>query len=198
MFKISLLAMFFSISAPVIAQSNLVIDSIRIPVRVVGQTITLQTGKDTVLEIPGRKIDTIVTFNLETYGERMNIIATYSGTISSHIRNIGLELKRSQFLQQPLLYLSHNGLDYAPYECYIFFFQQDQYIGLGFDDTRVTGPAYSLRYFKLTTLIDFEHMLKEKLPKDVAEIYISGAAFFSSDTGEKIFLADGFKVGLKE
>ncbi len=198
MFKIHLLSLLSFISASVLAQSNLMIDSFHIPVRVLGNTITLQTGTDTFLEIPSRSGDTIVTFNPETYGEHLKIIITGPGTRTIPVKDINLQLKRSQFLEYPLVYLSHNGLDYAPYRFVVYYWQPDKYIGLGFDDTVVIGPFYSLRYYKNTSLIDFEAKLKEKLPKDVTEIYISGAAFYSPDTGEEIFLADRFKIALIE
>jgi len=198
MFKIRLISMLFFISASVIAQGNLVIDSIHIPVRVIEQTITLQTGKNTVLEIPVGQGDTTVMFNPETYGEQVTIFLKGPSSRPIQVKDLSLKLKRSQFLKYPLLYLSHNGLDYPPYKCYIYFFQEDRYVGLGFDDTIVTGPGYTLRYFKITTLLDFESMLRKNLPKDVTEVYISGMAFFSPDTGEKIFLGDSFKIELED
>jgi len=198
MFKICLLPTLLFISTYVIAQSNLVIGTTRIPVRVVENTITLKKGKDIPLKIPHGKSDTIVSWDPETYGEYIEFITTGPATRPIQVRDIGLKLKRSQFLQDPVLFLSHKGLDYTPYSFHIYFIHKDQYIELGFGNTELIGPAYSLPYLRTSTLPDFEEMLLKKLPKEVSEIYISQAAFYSPDNGEKIFLRDGFKVILKE
>ncbi len=198
MIKIGLLSITLFLSTSVIAQSNLVIDNMRIPVRVVEQTTTLKKGKDITLKIPHGKSDTIISWDPETYGEQIEIITTGPATSPIQVRDIGQKVKRSQFLQDPLLILSHNGLDYTPYKFHIYFIHNDQYIEMGFDNWELIGPTYSLPYLRTRTLPDFEQMLKKKLPKDVSEIYISRAAFYSPDNGERIFLKDGFKIVLKE
>lgn len=198
MFKISLLSSLFFISTSVFAQSKLVIDSMYLPVKVVEQTIKLQTGKPKTLKVPDGKNDTIVMFNPETYGELIEIISKGPDRKYMSIKEIGLKVNRYEFLQFPLLYLSHNGRDYFPYSCHVYFFQTDRFVGLAFDNTEVAGPNYSLRYMKTTMLVDFQEMLEKNLSPEVSEIYIGGAAFISPETGEKLFLSEVFKVRLKE
>jgi hypothetical protein len=198
MFKIGLLSSLGFISSSVFAQSKLVIDSMYLPVEVVEQTIKLQPGKHKTLKVPDGKNDTIVMFNPETFGELIEIISKGPDRKHMRIKEIGLKVKRDEFLQFPLLYLSHNGRDYSPYRCYVYFFQKDRFIGLAFDNTEVAGPNYSLRYMKTTMLVDFQEMLEKNLSPEVSEIYIGGAAFISPETGEKLFLSEVFKVRWKE
>ena len=200
MYKIFLVLILFFLISSLIAQSNLVIDSISIPVRVRDNKIKLKKGKNTTLKVPvSGTVDTIVTFSPETYGERIKIIGLGPNTEPTHIKNIKVVLKRSTFLENPLVYLSHNGLDYTSYKFLICYFHQDKYIGLGFDDEKVACYSnYSLRYFKITTLQDFKHILKEELPKDIFEFYITGVEFISVEAKEKLLLADTFKIELKK
>ncbi len=194
------------------AQSNLIIDKTKIPVKIKDGQIDLKKGKSIALSVPTRKVDTIVTFDPETYVELYEIVVSRQTTEQSTIitKDSKATLSRAAFLENPMISVSHNKVDYVPYRLYLFYFDKGKYRGLGFYDTATLQYFYKeddasfpprfnslLRYFNLTTLQTFKLKLREKLSSDVSEIYIVDAEFVSSKTQEKLILTETIKVTLK-
>jgi hypothetical protein len=209
--KTTLLFILLFLSSFLVAQSNLIIDKTKIPVKIKDSQINLKKGKSIALSIPTRKVDTIVTFDPETYAEFYEIVVSgqpmeQTTVITKDSKTI---LSRTDFLANPMIYVSHNKVDYVPYRLLLVYFDKGKYRGLGFYDTATLQYFYKeddasfpplfnslLKYFNLTTLQTFKLKLREKLSSDVSEIYIVDAEFVSSKTQEKLLLKGTFKLTL--
>lgn len=194
------------------AQSNLIIDKTKIPVKIKDGQINLKKGKSIALSIPTGKVDTIVTFDPETYAEFLEIVVSRQSMEQTTVitKDSKTILSRTDFLANPMIYVSHNKVDYVPYKLLFVYFDKGKYRGLGFYDTATLQYFYKeddasfpplfyslLKYFNDTTLQTFKLILREKLSSDVSEIYIVDAEFVSSKTQEKLILTETIKVTLK-
>lgn len=143
-------------------------------------------------------IDTIITFNPETYLDLIQMKTHDQPASYKSVQKINKKINRVSFLKTPLLRISHKGQNYLLYKFFVHYTAPRAISTIGIDDSYQVNriKIYPLYYYKQTTLLDLKALLSSH-DKGEKEIILENLAFYSHSSKTHLYLKEAFLIEYK-